>query len=208
LAFWNILHPFQVILKRRERKLAYVSLASFEFPHFFPSLLLHRLFQGSVDTLASLTELTRAQEVKHEMVLASAHEDVEGLVQKVTLLKGELAEARRAWEVAEEQFYSLSNASGDGAWRLVVSKMEHREQFEELSFLWAQGTELCPAIVGPSWVRNHLSERMQATAIRHTEMAGELAMLRVVVTSIVELVLGCSPDETFWVEIIDELVQF
>jgi hypothetical protein len=37
----NILHPFLVRLKvKRKRMLAIVSLASFEFPHFFPSLFL------------------------------------------------------------------------------------------------------------------------------------------------------------------------
>jgi hypothetical protein len=37
----NILHPVQVNLKLKgKRKLACTSLASFEFPHFFPSLFL------------------------------------------------------------------------------------------------------------------------------------------------------------------------
>jgi hypothetical protein len=83
-------------LKRRKRKLAGAPLAPLEFPHFFPSLFLHRLSWGRVVTLASLMELTRAQEVEDAAVLASAHEDVEGLIRKVTLLKGEPAEARRA----------------------------------------------------------------------------------------------------------------
>jgi hypothetical protein len=47
---------------------------------------------------------------------------------------------------------------------------------------------------------------MRATAIRHIAMAGELATLQVAVTSAVELVLGRTPNETFWVEIVDELV--
>jgi hypothetical protein len=47
---------------------------------------------------------------------------------------------------------------------------------------------------------------MWVAAIRHIEMAEELAVLRVAVTSTVELVLGHSPDETFQVEITDELV--
>jgi hypothetical protein len=41
--------------------------------------------------------------VKNTTTLASTHEDALGLVCKVALLKGELAEARRAWEVAEEK---------------------------------------------------------------------------------------------------------
>jgi hypothetical protein len=47
---------------------------------------------------------------------------------------------------------------------------------------------------------------MRAAAILHIEMAWDLAALWAVVTSSMELVLGHSPDETFWVEIMDELV--
>jgi hypothetical protein len=101
----------------------------------------------------------------------------------------------------------LSDVSADGVRWLVVSEMERREQFEELSLLQAQGAELCLAIVGPSRARNHLLERMWATAIHHIEMVGELATLRVIVTSAVELVLGHWPDETFQVEIANELVD-
>jgi hypothetical protein len=119
-------------------------------------------------------ELTQAREVDDAAALASACEDVEGLVWKVTLLEGELAEVRRAQKVAKEKFCSLSDASVDGAQRLAVSEMEHQEQFEELSLLRAQSTELCLAIVGPSQARNHLLERMQATAICHIEMAESL----------------------------------
>jgi hypothetical protein len=68
------------------------------------------------------------------------------------------------------------------------------------------GAELSLAIVGPSRVRNHLLERMRAAAIRHIAMVGELATLQVAVTSAVELVLGRTPNETFRVEIVDELV--
>jgi hypothetical protein len=59
-------------------------------------------------------------ETENATALASAHEDVEGLVRKVTLLEGELAEAHRAREVAEENFYGLSDATADGVRRLVV----------------------------------------------------------------------------------------
>jgi hypothetical protein len=43
--------------------------------------------------------------------------------------------------------------------------------------------------------RNHLSKGMQIAALRHTEMVRELAMLWAVVSSIMELMLGCLPDE-------------
>jgi hypothetical protein len=42
---------------------------------------------------------------------------------------------RHAEQVAEEKFCSLSDAWTNGARRLVVSKMERREQFKELSLL-------------------------------------------------------------------------
>jgi hypothetical protein len=46
--------------------------------------------------------------------LASTHEDPEGLVWKVILLVGELAEARRAREVVEENIYDLSDVAAGG----------------------------------------------------------------------------------------------
>jgi hypothetical protein len=52
------------------------------------------------------------------MTLASAREDAEGLVQKIALLEGELAEARRDREVAEENSCGLSNTATDAKqWR-------------------------------------------------------------------------------------------
>jgi hypothetical protein len=55
-------------------------------------------------------------------------------------------------------------------------------------------------------VRNHLSEGMQITTLCHTEMAGELAALHAAVSSTMEFTLGRSPNGTFQVEIVDELV--
>jgi hypothetical protein len=40
----------------------------------------------------------------------------------------------------------------------------------------------------------------------HTELAEELAMLGVAVSSVIEFVLGCSPNEAFRVQVVDELV--
>jgi hypothetical protein len=51
-----------------------------------------------------------------------------------------------------------------------------------------------------------LSEGMWITALRHTEMAEELNVLQTTVSSAVEFALGRSPDETFRVEVVDELV--
>jgi hypothetical protein len=53
-------------------------------------------------------------EVENTTLLASACEHIEGLVRKVTLLNVELAEARWAREVAEENIYGLSNTAADG----------------------------------------------------------------------------------------------
>jgi hypothetical protein len=72
-------------------------------------------------------------EVESTVVLASAHEEVEGLVQKITLLEDELTEVRRAREVAEESSRGLSDAVANAERRWEVSKREHQEQFEELS---------------------------------------------------------------------------
>jgi hypothetical protein len=55
-------------------------------------------------------------------------------------------------------------------------------------------------------VRNHLSKGMQIAALGHIKMAKELATLRATVCSIMELALRRSPDETFRVEVVGELV--
>jgi cell division GTPase FtsZ len=55
-------------------------------------------------------------------------------------------------------------------------------------------------------VRNHLSEGIWIADLRHAEMAEELAMLWVAVSSIAEFMLGCSPNETISVEIVVELI--
>jgi hypothetical protein len=47
---------------------------------------------------------------------------------------------------------------------------------------------------------------MWAAALRHAEMVGELTALQSAVSSVVEEVLGRLPNETFRVEVMDELV--
>jgi hypothetical protein len=47
---------------------------------------------------------------------------------------------------------------------------------------------------------------MRTAALRHADVVKELAVLRVVVSSVAKLVLGHSLDETFQVEVMDELV--
>jgi hypothetical protein len=69
-------------------------------------------------------------EVENATVLASAHEEAGGFVQKITLLEGELAAER---------------------WARVVSGRERREQFEKLTLLQTQGSKLCHTIIGPPW---------------------------------------------------------
>jgi hypothetical protein len=145
-------------------------------------------------------------EVENVVSLASAHEDAEGLLRKIALLEGELAEERRAWELVEENSCGLPDVAADAERRWELSEREHREQFEELTLLQTQGFELCHAIVSPPQVRNHLSEKMRLAALRHTEMARELTMLRAVVSSAVESVLGHSLDKIFHVEVVGELV--
>jgi hypothetical protein len=124
-------------------------------------------------------------EAENTTALAFTHEDAEGFVQKIALLEGELALECRAQEAFEG---------------------ECQEQFEELTILQTRCSELCHAIVNSPWARHHLFERMRLVALRHTEMAEELAALRVVVFSIAESVLGCSPNDTVHVEVMGELV--
>jgi hypothetical protein len=67
-------------------------------------------------------------EAENVTMLASAREDVEGFVGKIAFLEGELVAEHRAQKVSER---------------------ECREQFEELTLLQTQGSELCHAIISP-----------------------------------------------------------
>jgi hypothetical protein len=100
--------------------------------------------------------------------LASACEDNKGFVPMIALLVGELTVEHRAREVSER---------------------ERQEQFEELTLLWAQSSEVCHTIVSPRWAMHDLFEGMWLAALCHTEMAGELATLGAAVSSTTESVL-------------------
>jgi hypothetical protein len=65
--------------------------------------------------LAEREDLERVsrKEVESATVLASAHEEIEGLVRKNALLEGELAEVCKACEVTEENARGLSDAAAD-----------------------------------------------------------------------------------------------
>jgi hypothetical protein len=139
--------------------------------------------RATLEEREALERVSRAK-VENAMALASTREDVEGFVQKITLLEDDLVAERQARE---------------------VSKREHRGQFEEHTLLQTWGSELCNAIIGPSQVRRNLSEGMRLAPLRHIEMAGELVALQVVVSSIANSVLGRSPGDTFCVEVVGEL---
>jgi hypothetical protein len=66
-------------------------------------------------------------EVESVAALASACEDAEGVVQRITLLEGELAEAHWAREVAEENACGLFDAVADAKQRWEESERECRE---------------------------------------------------------------------------------
>jgi hypothetical protein len=150
-----------------------------------------------------------AWEVESVAVLAPAWGDADGLIRKVALLKGELVEARRAWDVAGERVRYLSNSSAEGARWLMASEMKRQEQFEELSLLWSWGIELCLSIIGPSQVMSHHPTRMRAATLHHAGMVGELTALQTAVSSTMELVLCHAPGVTSWVEVMNELtVEF
>jgi hypothetical protein len=123
-------------------------------------------------------------EAENATLFAFAREDAEGFACNITLLEDELVAERGAQEVSE---------------------MERWAQFEVLTLLQTWGFELCHAIVGPPQVRHHQSEGMRLAALRHTKMAGELAVLQVMVSTAAELVHEHSPSDTFCVEVVSEL---
>jgi hypothetical protein len=55
-------------------------------------------------------------------------------------------------------------------------------------------------------VKCHLLEGMRIAVLHHTEMVEQLVVLRAIGSFITEFVLGRSPNETFWVEVVDKLV--
>jgi hypothetical protein len=151
-------------------------------------------------------ERVSRMEVENSTMLASAREDAEGLALKIALLEAEHAEEHRAWELAEEKSRGLFDMAADAERWWEVFERERWEQFEELTLLQTQGFKLCDAIIGPSRVRNHLSEGMRLSIPHHTDTVGELAMLQAAVSSTTESALGCSPNEIFCVEVVGELV--
>jgi hypothetical protein len=75
-------------------------------------------------------------------------------------------------------------------------------------FYRSGGSELCHTIVGSPRARHHLSEGMQLAAHRHMKIVGEPATLWAVVSSIVQSTLECSPNDTFRVKVVGELVAY
>jgi hypothetical protein len=106
--------------------LACLLLISFEFPYLCSSLFLPGLTsegRGHAGVTGGIVPGTG----KNIVVSVSIWRDA--------LLEGEIAEARRAWEVAEERFFRLMNSSSEGVQRLVAYKVGHHEQFKDLSLL-------------------------------------------------------------------------
>jgi hypothetical protein len=108
------MHLPWVSLKERKKRLACATLARFEFPQFFPSLILQHLCWGSADMLVLQAVPNRAWETENATTPASTREDIVGLVRKVALLEGELAEPHRAREAVEEKFCNLFDMSANG----------------------------------------------------------------------------------------------
>jgi hypothetical protein len=109
-----------------------------------------------------------AQEAESVAVLVPIRRDVKALVHRVALLEGELEEARRAQEVAEQKVRDLSSSSAEGSRRRVTSKAGRREQSEDLFLLCNRGAELCFTILGLSPARTPLTVKMRAATLRHT----------------------------------------
>jgi hypothetical protein len=122
-------------------------------------------------------------EAENSAVLSSARADAEGLTRKIILLEDEHVEEHRAHEASER---------------------ENQERFEELTLLQTRGSELCLANIGLPWARD-MSEGMRLATLRHTEMVGELATFRAMVSSVMDLVLGHSPSNTACAEVVGEL---
>jgi predicted DNA-binding antitoxin AbrB/MazE fold protein len=80
-------------------------------------------------------ERVLGMEVESAAMLASVHEETEGLLQKIPLLEGELVKVRRAREVVEENACSFSDVVVDAKRWWEESERGCREQLEELTLL-------------------------------------------------------------------------
>jgi hypothetical protein len=80
-------------------------------------------------------ERVSREEAENATAFASACKDTEGLVRKIALLEGELAEQRRAQNLANEKSRDLSDMVIDAERRWEVFEREHRVQFKELTLL-------------------------------------------------------------------------
>jgi hypothetical protein len=96
-------------------------------------------------------------EAKPTAELASAHKDAEGFARKIALREDELAH----------------NAGSEWCLRGIVESNLRSSPFNSPG-----GSEMCHAIIDPPWARHHLSEGMWLMALRHNEMARDLAMER------------------------------
>jgi hypothetical protein len=89
-------------------------LISFEFPYLCSSLCLAGVTSeghGRVGVTGGIV----LGKGKNVIVPAPIRGDAGDLIRKTALLEGELAEAHRAREVAEERFRRLMNSSSEGA---------------------------------------------------------------------------------------------
>jgi hypothetical protein len=145
-------------------------------------------------------------EAESATMLASACVETEDFARWIALLKGRVAEACQAQEVVEENSRGLFDATTNTKeWR-EESKRECRELVEKLTLLQTGGSEQCLAIVGAPRGRSHLLEGMWITFLHHTEMVEQLVTLWVTMSFIMEFILGRSPNESFWGEVVDKPV--
>jgi hypothetical protein len=137
-ANWNILHLFQVSLKGKGKE----SLPAHPWLPLSFLISSHLCFYSVCFGVGARIRLCcRRSRLRCRRWRISWCRCLFGKMSRVSSLrlpssiKGELAEVHLAREVVEEKFCSLFDASADGVQRLVVSKMECQEQFEELSLL-------------------------------------------------------------------------
>jgi hypothetical protein len=123
-------------------------------------------------------------EAENSTALTSTRSNVEGLAQKIALLESELTEDCQDRETSEREYW---------------------ECFDELTLLQTQGSEMYLTIIGPPRPRR-LYEGKQLATLHHNKMVQELAMFWMAVSSAVESVLECSPNNVARAEVVGELV--
>jgi hypothetical protein len=95
--------------------------------------------------------VARADRMAQEsaILLASAHGEDSDVARKVSLVEGQLAVARQAWDAVKAKLPGLVDKVADTDRRREGAEGQCEELAEELTLMWIGGSELCLTVGYP-----------------------------------------------------------